>query len=153
MILRVFSRNLIEEGRSGGLKAARILSNAIEAHMKGSSDYKLWIFCFMNRRGLVTPLSIAENTLNSFIGGFNQVVRSFVIDVGYGKGMGKPLRAFSCLCTLQSWPIIVFEVCVQFLWHDCVLKFMPELMIEETRSYHTMRVYFGGMAHHELKHT
>jgi hypothetical protein len=54
--------------------------------MDGGPEYKLWIFCFMNRRGLMGPLGVTDLALNTFIAGFNGAgAHSFAVDIGQGK--------------------------------------------------------------------
>jgi hypothetical protein len=128
---RKFARDLLEDDRSGGLEAARRLTTAIKAHMKGSPGYKLWIFCFLNRRGLVAPLGIAEASLNKFISGFNGAgAHCFAVDIGQGKELAdNRIRGSYESISLPHFPLS---------------NSMSELMIHETKSSHTMRVYFGG---------
>jgi hypothetical protein len=110
---RIFSRDLVETGRHGGLKAARMLTDAIKQDMAESSNYKLWIFCFLNRRGVHGPLRVTESDFNWFISGFNCAgAYCFTVDVGQGKELADDR--------------------------------VRSLLIEETRSLHTSRVYFGG---------
>jgi hypothetical protein len=91
--LRIFARDLIDQGRSGGLNAARMLKSAIETDMASSPQFKLWIFCFLNKQGLAAHLQAGrtkESDFNAFLTGFNMAGgkgggRNYMIDIGYGK--------------------------------------------------------------------
>jgi hypothetical protein len=81
------------------MKVARMLQDAIKAHVGPSSDYRLWIYYCMNRAGLAGPLNVGKKVFDEFITGFNSVGPTFfAFDVGYGKEAadhrvrGEPLR-------------------------------------------------------------
>jgi hypothetical protein len=82
----IFSRDLVGRGREGGLAAIRLLISAIGAHLADGARYQLWIYCFMNKRGLAGALGVADAMLDEFVAGFNQAdSRAFLVDIGYGK--------------------------------------------------------------------
>jgi hypothetical protein len=82
----IFSRDLVERGREGGLAAIRLLTDAIDDYLLDEPTYKLWIYCFMNKRGLARPLGVMDTTFDEFIAGFNQANgTAFLVDIGYGK--------------------------------------------------------------------
>jgi hypothetical protein len=87
----IFSRALVTRGRSGGLDAARTLIDNIKESVRTSvldaSQFKLWIYCFLNRRGILGPLDVSEAVFDDFISGFNQAGGefTFLVDIGYGK--------------------------------------------------------------------
>jgi hypothetical protein len=111
----VFSRDLVQNGREGGLAAIRLLTNAISDYLPDGSAYQLWIYCFMNKRGLARPLGVTDTMLDEFIAGFNQGgSRAFLVDIGYGKevadarirGVPTPLNIVvlaNTVARLQIW--------------------------------------------------
>ncbi|KAJ2915291.1 hypothetical protein MD484_g5147, partial [Candolleomyces efflorescens] len=90
----IFNLDLIAEGQNGGHKAASKLSDAVMQHLPGRNSLQLWVYVFLNRRGLsdtfvrVSRLSanIARQKLDDFIVGFNQAAERFImVDVGNAK--------------------------------------------------------------------
>ncbi|KAG6880451.1 hypothetical protein C0992_000053 [Termitomyces sp. T32_za158] len=90
----IFSPDLIAQGRVGGHAAAQKLSDHILQYLTsnfGANQYQLWVYVFLNKRGLVdTFWRIGNNTVKSrfddFVTGFNQAAERFLmVDVGDAK--------------------------------------------------------------------
>ncbi|KAF9483963.1 hypothetical protein BDN70DRAFT_873099 [Pholiota conissans] len=90
----IFHSDLIAQGQSGGHVAAQKLSDAILQYLTanhGVNHYQVWIFVFVNKRGLLDTfgrarLSAAKIKFEEFVMGFNQAAERFmIIDVGSGK--------------------------------------------------------------------
>ncbi|PPQ77359.1 hypothetical protein CVT25_010941 [Psilocybe cyanescens] len=90
----IFNSQLIAQGQSGGHIAAQKLSDAIMQHLastNGVNRYQLWVYIFLNRRGLVDTfgrvgLAAAKTKFDEFIMGFNQAAERFLmLDVGSAK--------------------------------------------------------------------
>ena len=82
----IFLKSLVSQGREGGLKAARTLRDSIDASLSLETPSTVWIYAFMNKRGLTGPLGVSDIVMDEFISGFNQAEgRTFAIDIGYGK--------------------------------------------------------------------
>jgi hypothetical protein len=81
----VFSKDLIRDGRDGGLTAARLLIAAIRADNPNLITPRILLQVFLNRKGLNGVLQLP---LDHFIAGFNCAGDGcFMIDVGSGKEM------------------------------------------------------------------
>ncbi|KAG6854998.1 hypothetical protein C0991_005927 [Blastosporella zonata] len=90
----IFSPDLIAQGRIGGHAAAQKLSDSILQHLSsnfGANQYQLWVYVFLNKRGLVDTFGrvgnlIAKTRFDDFMMGFNQAAERFVmVDVGDAK--------------------------------------------------------------------
>ncbi|KAF5393755.1 hypothetical protein D9757_000158 [Collybiopsis confluens] len=89
----IFSKDLIAQGQAGGLRAAQNLSDYIIQHLTdnfGSHPYQLWVYVFLNKKGLMETLgkiSVSlKNNFEDFLTGFNQAAERFsMLDVGNAK--------------------------------------------------------------------
>ncbi|KAF8076247.1 hypothetical protein FPV67DRAFT_405557 [Lyophyllum atratum] len=90
----IFSSELIAQGRAGGHTAAQKLSDSILQHMSstyGANQYQLWVYVFLNKRGLVDTFGrvgnmMAKQKFEDFMMGFNQAAERFLmVDVGDAK--------------------------------------------------------------------
>jgi hypothetical protein len=127
----IFSRDLVKTGREGGLAAIRLLTDAINDYLPGEPMYHLWIYCFMNKRGLARPLGVMDTTLDDFIAGFNQADgRAFLVDIGYGKEVADA-RIRGMNATLDS--VTLTDISVR-----------PDLITLNASSPRTLKIFFGG---------
>ncbi|KAK7696427.1 hypothetical protein QCA50_001084 [Cerrena zonata] len=102
----IFSPSYLAQGQVGGLNAAQILVEHIREYLLkedslSSSNYELFIYCFLHKKGLVETLakagySDASDKFDEFIAGFNQAGHRFLmVDVGSGKeNADSKLRVF-----------------------------------------------------------
>lgn len=90
----IFSADLISRGKAGGQEAAQSLSDHISQYLAtnyGVNQYQLWVYMFLNKRGLMDTFGRAGNLLakqkfEDFFIGFNQAAERFLmIDVGGEK--------------------------------------------------------------------
>ncbi|KAG6817200.1 hypothetical protein H0H87_011558 [Tephrocybe sp. NHM501043] len=90
----IFSTDLIAQGRVGGHIAAQKLSDSVLQYLSsnfGANQYQLWVYVFLNKRGLVDTFSrignlMAKMRFDDFMIGFNQAAERFVmVDVGDAK--------------------------------------------------------------------
>ncbi|KIK65410.1 hypothetical protein GYMLUDRAFT_38863 [Collybiopsis luxurians FD-317 M1] len=89
----IFSKELILQGHSGGLRAAQNLSDSIIKYLTekyGSHQYQLWVCIFLNKKGLMETLGklaiSLKNSFEDFMTGFNQAAERFsILDVGSAK--------------------------------------------------------------------
>ncbi|KAJ3793753.1 hypothetical protein GGU11DRAFT_375549 [Lentinula aff. detonsa] len=90
----IFSKELIIQGQAGGLLAAQKLSDSIIQHLSeqyGSHHYQLWVYVFLNKKGLMEALGrlgspLLKNSFEDFVTGFNQAAERFsMLDVGNAK--------------------------------------------------------------------
>jgi hypothetical protein len=82
----VFSKDLIRDGRDGGLTAARLLIAAIRADNPNLITPRILLQVFLNRKGLNGVLQLKDYPLDHFIAGFNCAGDGcFMVDVGSGK--------------------------------------------------------------------
>ncbi|KAJ7068134.1 hypothetical protein C8F01DRAFT_592893 [Mycena amicta] len=85
----IFTDDLVSQGRQGGDKAARMLSDSIIQFLNenyGYNAYQLWVYVFYNKHGLASTLGFVDNSFDRFVLGFNQATRRFIMaDVGDGK--------------------------------------------------------------------
>jgi hypothetical protein len=89
----VFKREILREGRSGGLKAAKLFAEAVSERFGRRLDYRLSIYLFMNDKGLLGKLvgtdhrrdSLSFATLRDFMYGFQVPPFNYVIGTGSGK--------------------------------------------------------------------
>ncbi|KAF8165184.1 hypothetical protein B0H34DRAFT_227411 [Crassisporium funariophilum] len=90
----IFNSQLISQGLPGGHIAARMLSDSIIQHLvstNGSNHYQLWVYVFLNKRGLMDTLgrfgfASAKVKFEEFVTGFNQAAERFImVDVGSAK--------------------------------------------------------------------
>lgn len=90
----IFSPELIAQGQEGGHIAAKILTESIRLEISTKyhiDDFKLWVYTFYNKRGLVDAIgragfSMAKQKFDDFAFGFNQAADRYVmVDVGSGK--------------------------------------------------------------------
>ncbi|KAG5340991.1 hypothetical protein C0989_012365 [Termitomyces sp. Mn162] len=90
----IFSPELISQGRVGGHAAAQKLSDYILQHLSlnfGANQYQLWVYVFLNKRGLVDTFGRVGNItvksrFDDFVMGFNQAAERFLmVDVGDAK--------------------------------------------------------------------
>lgn len=90
----IFDTTLIRQGQTGGHDAAKMLADHIKSHLfstAGASDFQLWVYVFLNKRGLSDTLGrhgeiVARNKFEDFIIGFNQAAERFMmVDVGNAK--------------------------------------------------------------------
>ena len=90
----IFSPELIAQGQEGGHTAAKMLTETIRLDISTKyhiDDFKLWVYAFYNKRGLVDAIgragfSTAKQKFDDFAFGFNQAADRYVmVDVGSGK--------------------------------------------------------------------
>ncbi|GLB33667.1 putative zinc finger protein [Lyophyllum shimeji] len=90
----IFSGDLIAQGKTGGHTAAQKLSDSILQHLSstyGANQYQLWVYVFLNKRGLVDTFgrvgnNMAKQKFEDFMTGFNQAAERFLmVDVGDAK--------------------------------------------------------------------
>ncbi|KAF5373577.1 hypothetical protein D9758_000905 [Tetrapyrgos nigripes] len=90
----IFRKELLYQGTKGGLSAARQLSDHLTQFLTsnyGSRQYKLWVYIFLNKGGLMQSLKQGGHPqcakkLEQFMAGFNQAAERFsMIDVGWAK--------------------------------------------------------------------
>jgi hypothetical protein len=90
----IFTNELIVQGSAGGHAAAKMLSDSILQFLKvnyGGYQYQLWVYIFVNKRGLMDASGRAGNYMvktrfEDFWMGFNQAAERFImVDVGSGK--------------------------------------------------------------------
>lgn len=90
----IFSPELIAQGQDGGHTAAKILAESVRQDFSSKyklEDFKLGLYAFYNKRGLVEALGragywAAKQKFDEFAFGFNQAAERFVmVDVGSGK--------------------------------------------------------------------
>ena len=87
----IFDLELIAQGEQGGHKAASLLSEGIFKHLPNHSGYQLWVYVFLNKRGLSETFHrVSEHQvrlkLDDFMIGFNQSTERFImVDVGSAK--------------------------------------------------------------------
>ncbi|KAF9057720.1 hypothetical protein BJ165DRAFT_69378 [Panaeolus papilionaceus] len=90
----IFSTQLIGQGQAGGHQAAEKLTDSIAQYLNttnGVHQYQLWVYVFLNKRGLVDALgrmghAIAKARFEEFMVGFNQAAdRYILVDVGSAK--------------------------------------------------------------------
>ena len=90
----IFTPQLISQGQAGGHSAAQKLSDAITYYLTstvGSNHYQLWVYIFLNKRGLMDTFGrvghlLARNKFEEFTLGFNQAAERFMmVDVGGAK--------------------------------------------------------------------
>ena len=87
----IFDLDLINSGLAGGHKAASLLSEYVMQYLPGRSQHQLWVYVFLNKRGMADTLNrssrnIPKYKLDDFIIGFNQAAERFIMaDVGHGK--------------------------------------------------------------------
>lgn len=86
----VFSEELILKGRDGGIEAATRIAESVSNFFDQRQDFRLSIYLFMNRRGLVGMLvgsarQYRYDLINEFLNGFQSPPFNYVIDPGPGK--------------------------------------------------------------------
>ncbi|KAJ2912075.1 hypothetical protein MD484_g8338, partial [Candolleomyces efflorescens] len=96
----IFDPELIAEGKEGGQRAASKLSDGIIQSLPGRNNHHLWVYVFLNKKGLSDTLGrvskfTAKLRLDDFIIGFNHASERFIMaDVGYAKeGADAKIRA------------------------------------------------------------
>ncbi|RXW13828.1 hypothetical protein EST38_g12024 [Candolleomyces aberdarensis] len=104
----IFDPELIAEGKEGGQKAASELSDGIMQHLPSRNSHHLWVYVFLNKKGLSDTLGrvskfTARQRLDDFIIGFNHASERFVMaDVGYAKeGADAKIRG-TLLCLVRQ---------------------------------------------------
>lgn len=106
----IFNLDLIAQGQEGGHQAASILSNGIAECLPNQRRHQLWVYVFLNKRGLSDVLGRisqhqAKLMLDDFMIGFNQSAERFIMaDVGGAKEAAdaKIKGAWSCFLELGS---------------------------------------------------
>ncbi|KAJ2915292.1 hypothetical protein MD484_g5148, partial [Candolleomyces efflorescens] len=87
----IFDLELIAQGEEGGHKAASLLSEGIAKHLPNHNGHQLWVYVFLNKRGLSETFDRvsehqARSKLDDFMIGFNQSTERFImVDVGSAK--------------------------------------------------------------------
>jgi hypothetical protein len=106
----IFDPELIAEGKEGGQRAASNLSDGIIQSLPGRNNHHLWVYVFLNKKGLSDTLGrvsklTAKQRLDDFIIGFNHASERFVMaDVGYAKeGADAKIRGTHFRPVLRCW--------------------------------------------------
>jgi hypothetical protein len=83
----IFSKKIVERGKEGGLFAVRCMFDAIrERPDTQDPSWEIWVYCFMNKRGLTRTMNLEDATVDAFISGCNRAGPTcFMVDVGAGK--------------------------------------------------------------------
>ncbi|KAJ2926777.1 hypothetical protein H1R20_g10300, partial [Candolleomyces eurysporus] len=126
--LRERSRNMEMErddllnklkGQEGGHKAASMLAEGIMRHLPNRNSHQLWVYGFLNKRGLSDTFSRfseqqARLKLDDFMIGFNQSTERFImVDVGGAKEAAdaKIKALFEAEIRLPQTECIIFAGC------------------------------------------
>lgn len=131
---------MIVQGRVGGHAAAQKLSDYILQYLTsnfGANQYQLWVYVFLNKRGLVDTFGRVGNftvksRFDDFVMGFNQAAERFLmVDVGDAKeAADAKIKGASFPTELESLVIILIPMLAR--------------LEDELRLPQTYRIIFGG---------
>uniref|UniRef100_A0A4Q2D3G1 DUF7923 domain-containing protein n=1 Tax=Candolleomyces aberdarensis TaxID=2316362 RepID=A0A4Q2D3G1_9AGAR len=115
----IFNLDLIAQGQAGGHRAALMLSEGIMRHLPNRNTHQLWVYVFLNKRGLSDAFSRfsgqqARLKLDDFMIGFNQSTERFImVDVGGAKEAAdaKIKALFEAEIRLPQTECIIFAGC------------------------------------------
>ncbi|KAF7331905.1 hypothetical protein MKEN_00070800 [Mycena kentingensis (nom. inval.)] len=139
----IFTHDLVAQGREGGDKAARLLSETITRFLDdtyGRNPYQVGVYIFCNKRGLSNVLGVADNIFDEFIVGLQQASPRFLVsDVGGGKEMAdaKIKAQLQDNITLPQTFKIIFGGC-----HDS--GYISELRAHITAGYRDKLILLKG---------
>ena len=111
-----------QRGKEGGQRAASKLSDGIIQSLPGRNNHHLWVYVFLNKKGLSDTLGrvskfTAKLRLDDFIIGFNHASERFIMaDVGYAKeGADAKIRGARSMVASFSLSALK-SVCYKLFW-------------------------------------